>query len=65
MCSPLTSNFRCIIEALAARLVLWCIHEICMFTINICIYIQPPKDFTREDLKVVVVLMCAWGTTHA
>jgi hypothetical protein len=32
--------------------------------INICIYNQPPKDFTREDLKVVVVLVLAQDTKH-
>jgi hypothetical protein len=35
-----------------------------MFMINTCIYNQPSKDFTREDLKVVVVLIRAWGTKH-
>jgi hypothetical protein len=30
-----------------------------MFMINKCIYNQPPKDFSREDLKVVVVLVRA------
>ena len=36
-----------------------------MFTINIYIYNQPSENFTEEDLKVVVVLMCAWGIKRA
>jgi hypothetical protein len=30
-----------------------------MLMINICIYNQPSKDFAREDLKVVAVLVYA------
>jgi hypothetical protein len=33
--------------------------------INKCIYNQPPKDFTREDLKVVVVLVHARAQSMA
>jgi hypothetical protein len=30
-----------------------------------CIYNKPSKDFTREDLKGIVVLVCAQGIDHA
>ena len=33
-----------------------------MFTINIYIYNQPSENFAKEDLELVVVLVCAWCT---
>ena len=51
---------------LAKRLVSWCTHEICnVYDKHIYIYNQPSEDFAKEDLKLVVVLMCAWCTKHA
>ena len=50
---------------LAIRLVPRCTTESAMFTINIYIYNQPSEDFAKEDLKVVVVLVCAQCTKHA
>ena len=49
---------------LATRLVPRCTTKSAMFTINMYIYNQPSKDFAEEDLKVVVVLVCARGTKH-
>ena len=50
---------------LTTRLVPQCNMKSAMLTMSIYIYNQPSKDFAEEDLKVVVVLMCAWGTKHA
>jgi hypothetical protein len=45
----------------AARLVPQCAHEICMLMINICTYNHPSKHFATEDIRVVVVLVCAYN----
>jgi hypothetical protein len=49
-------------EALAARLVPQCIHEICKIYDRQRHPHQPPKHFANEDLRVVAILVRARGT---
>ena len=50
---------------LATRLVPGAPTKSVMFTINIYIYNQLPKDFAEEDYRMAVVLVCARCTKHA